>query len=95
MKILITTFCIFNIILAFVSFIPCLMAGAMSMDSPQAQNSTLAHIICYAMISFPIVCLVCGISANFVSGNFSLLLSFFPIFEAMLVILTLFLTQND
>jgi hypothetical protein len=37
------------------------MAGAMSMDSPQAQNSTEAKVLCVIVLSFPLVRLLCGI----------------------------------
>lgn len=60
MKLAIATLSIINYALAALSFLPCMMAGLMSMDSPQAQNSVLSHVFCCLILGFPIVCLVCS-----------------------------------
>jgi hypothetical protein len=81
----------FNIVLGLFSFIPCLMAGAMSMDSPQAQNSTIAHLVMYIFLSFPLVCWICaGLSYYFKS----LALGLFPMCEAVLFITTLWILSK-
>jgi hypothetical protein len=75
-----------NILLAIMTALPCLIAGAMSMDSPQAQHSTIAHLLCYMMLSFPLVCLVCGLFSLFImnmSNRFALLVCVIPILEAI------------
>jgi hypothetical protein len=79
---------IFNIVLGMFSFIPCLMAGVMSMDSPQAQNDPIAYLVMYIMLSFPLVCWICaGLSYYFKSW----MLGLFPICEAVLFIITLWI----
>lgn len=82
---------VFNIVLGLFSFIPCLMAGLMSMDSPQAQHSILAHIMMYIMLSFPLVCWICaGLAYWFKSW----LIGLFPISEAVLFIFTLWILSK-
>ena len=82
----------FNILLGLFSFIPCLMAGGMSMDSPQAQHSVLAHLVMYILLSFPLVCWICaGLSYYFKSRALGL----FPICEAVLFITTLWIFSNE
>lgn len=61
MSIVAYIFCVINLVLAVISFVPCLMAGGMSMDSPQAQKDPFAITLCILILSFPIVCLLCGI----------------------------------
>lgn len=98
MKIVITLFSILNIFLAVAGFLPCLMVGAMSMDSPQAQESIVAHIICYSIITFPLVCLVCGTVSYFIhkfSSSFALLLSLLPITELVSFIGFLYLISKE
>jgi hypothetical protein len=53
--------CALNIVLGVVSFIPCMMGAAMGMDSPQAQSDQVAIFICWCFLSFPVVCVVCGL----------------------------------
>lgn len=73
----------FNLVLGVISFLPCLMAGLMSMDSPQAQDSILAHIIMWIILTFPVVCFVCSaISRTF--NYWSFYIAAFPIIEAVL-----------
>jgi len=80
-----------NILLGLFSFIPCLMAGGMSMDSPQAQHSVLAHLVMYILLSFPLVCWVCaGLSYYFKSWQIGL----FPTVEAILFITILWVFSN-
>lgn len=55
-----------NLIVALASALPCLMVGVMSMDSPQAQNSSWAHVTCYCILCFPILCVATGITSIFV-----------------------------
>lgn len=82
---------IFNIILGLFSFIPCLMAGTMSMDSPQAQHSAFAHLVMYIMLSFPLVCWTCaGLCYYFRSW----LIGLFPICEAIVFIATLWILSK-
>ena len=85
MKNTIIIFSIFNFILAGISAIPCLMAGVMSMDSPKAQNSLVSHIVCWTILSFPVVCLVCSIVPQFID-KFSIFVAIFPIIEMTLFV---------
>jgi len=85
--------CFFNLVLGVVSFLPCLMAGLMSMDSPQAQDSILAHTIMWIILTFPIVCFACSIIP--ISLNrWSLYVAVFPIIEAILFITILWVFSN-
>lgn len=84
-----------NIILALMSAIPCLMAGAMGMDSPQAQASVSAHVVCSLMISFPVVCLVCGMVGLLWVNNWGLLVVLWPWLEACAVIGYLYLNDAN
>ena len=80
-----------NIVLGLFSFIPCLMAGGMSMDSPQAQHSVLAHLVMYILLSFPLVCWICaGLSYYFKSW----LVGLFPVIEAILFVSTLWILSK-
>jgi heme/copper-type cytochrome/quinol oxidase subunit 2 len=80
-----------NVLLGLFSFIPCLMAGGMSMDSPQAQESFWAHVICLMIMSFPLVCWICaGLSYYFKSWQIGL----FPTVEAILFITMLWVFSN-
>jgi hypothetical protein len=49
-----------NGLFAVVSILPCLMAGLMSMDSPQSQSSVFAHVASGVVLSFPLVCAACA-----------------------------------
>jgi len=80
----------FNIVLALISAIPCLMAGAMSMDSPQAQNSVLAHAVAYLILSFPLVSLICGILPFLFTTKWATAIAVFPAIEISLVFLVLY-----
>jgi len=80
----------FNIVLALISAIPCLMAGAMSMDSPQAQNSVLAHTVAYLVLSFPLVSLICGIIPLLFTIKWATAIAVFPIIEVSLFFLVLY-----
>jgi hypothetical protein len=50
-----------NIVLGLFSFIPCVMVGAMSMDSPQAQHDPWAILISNTFLTFPLVSILSGI----------------------------------
>jgi hypothetical protein len=80
----------FNIILALISVIPCLMAGAMSMDSPQAQNSIIAHVVAYLILSFPLVSLVCGILPFLFTIKWAIVIALLPICEAVIFLSIVF-----
>ena len=80
----------FNIILALISAIPCLMAGAMSMDSPQAQNSFIAHAVAYLILSFPLVSLACGILPFLFTIKWATAIAVFPVIEVSLFFLVLY-----
>lgn len=75
-----------NMCLGTVAVLPCLMAGLMSMDSPQAQHSVAAHVGCYLMLSFPLVCFVCSFVAAGIlldrRPKAAFCVSLFPIAEA-------------
>lgn len=90
MKLAINILSIINFILALVSFMPCLMAGGMSMDSPQAQNSVLSHFLCYLILSFPIICLFGSIAPQFIDNKFSIYIALFPICEMTLFFATIY-----
>lgn len=94
MKSVLTIFSIMNLVLAIFGFIPCLIAGAMSMDSPQAQNSWLAHAVSNTLLSFPLVCLVCGIIPFFISSRYGLVVSIIPVCEVVLFFLILYILSN-
>jgi hypothetical protein len=82
-----------NLIFGVVSFLPCLMAGLMSMDSPQAQDSILAHIIMWIILTFPVVCFVCAaIPRTF--NRWSFYIAAFPIIEAVLFIAILWILSK-
>lgn len=91
MKLAISILGVINVILAFVAFMPCMMAGLMSMDSPQAQNSILSHVLCYLILGFPIVCLVGGIVPQYINNKFSIYIALFPVCEMILFFATLYL----
>jgi len=80
----------FNIILALISAIPCLMVGAMSMDSPQAQNSIIAHSVAYLILSFPLVSLVCGIIPLLFTIRWAIFIAVFPVITVSLFFLVLY-----
>jgi len=80
----------FNIVLALISAIPCLMAGAMSMDSPQAQNSILAHAVAYLVLSFPLVSLICGIIPLLFTNRWAIFIAAFPVITVSLFFLVLY-----
>lgn len=94
MKIAILIFSFLNFLLAIISFVPCLIAGAMSMDSPQAQNSWVAHLICYTILSFPLASLACSIIPQFLSGRLALIVSMIPLYEALTFFITLYALSN-
>jgi len=81
-----------NILLGLVSFMPCLIVGAMSMDSPQAQESFWAHLVCFMIMSFPLVCWICGGLCYYFK---SYLIGLYPIIEAFLFITTLWILSNE
>lgn len=87
-------FCIFNIFFAVVSFVPCIMGGAMGMDSPQAQKDPFSIAMCILFLTFPLVCLLCGFASpilnHFKLNILSIIVGLFPILEAILVIGSLF-----
>jgi len=74
------------------------MVGVMSMDSPQAQNSTADHMVCYTILSFPVVMMVCGILSAFIlNGTLGLVVSLLPYIEVallFLIVLIVYLTQK-
>jgi len=81
----------FNILLALISAIPCLMAGAMSMDSPQAQNSAIAHVVSYILLSFPLISLVCGILPFLFTTKWAMIIALLPICEVVLFLSVVFM----
>lgn len=82
-----------NLIFGAVSFLPCLMAGLMSMDSPQAQDSILAHIVMWIILTFPIVCFVCSV-IPMTLNRWSFYVAAFPIVQATLFITTLWMLSK-
>jgi len=72
-----------NFLLGAISLLPCLMAGLMSMDSPQAQHSILAHVIMVVILSFPFVCWICSALPYYFS-KWSMYISLFPMVEMAL-----------
>jgi hypothetical protein len=72
-----------NFLLGVISLLPCLMAGLMSMDSPQAQHSILAHIMMIVILSFPFVCWICS-ALPYRFPKWSIYICLFPIFEMIL-----------
>ena len=80
----------FNIILALFSALPCLMVAGMSMDSPQAQNSVLAHVVAYTILSFPLVSLVCGIIPLLFTIRWAIFIAVFPVIAVSLFFLVLY-----
>jgi hypothetical protein len=66
------------------------MAGAMSMDSPQAQNSVLAHVVAYTILSFPLVSLVCGIIPLLFTIRWAIFIAVFPVIAVSLFFLVLY-----
>ena len=93
MQLAINILSIINFILALVSFMPCLMAGGMSMDSPQAQNSVLSHLLCYLILGFPIVCLFGSIAPQYINNKFSIYMALFPICEMTLFFIAIYLSR--
>ena len=89
---------VINILFSIISAIPCLMAGVMSMDSPQAQKDPLAIFLCLTILTFPVVCFLCGIFlpilAYFKQYILGLIIGFFPIIEAVSVILFMFIMDS-
>lgn len=98
MSIFLYIFCFINILLAVISFVPCLMAGGMSMDSPQAQKDPIAIALCLIILTFPIVCLICGLAlpvlAYFKQYSLGLILAVLPFIEAISVILFMFMIDS-
>jgi hypothetical protein len=82
-----------NLIFGVVSFLPCLMAGLMSMDSPQAQDSMLAHIMMWIILTFPIVCFICSV-IPVAFNRWSLYVAVFPIVEATVFITILWILSK-
>jgi hypothetical protein len=80
----------FNIILALFSALPCFMVAGMSMDSPQAQNSIIAHTVAYLILSFPLVSLVCGILPFLFTTKCATAIAVFPIITVSLFFLVLY-----
>ena len=79
--------CALNIVLGVASFFPCLIGAAMGMDSPQAQNDAVAVFICWCFLSFPIVCVICGLLSLFGLWNGWLsLIGLLPLLMAGLVV---------
>lgn len=98
MNVLLISLAVFNLVFAVVSFVPCIMGGVMSMDSPQAQKDPFAITFCLLMLTFPIVCLICGLSLPlliyFKQHIPGLIVGFFPIIEAILVILFMLIMDS-
>lgn len=95
MKTTVLIFSTINILLSVIGFIPCLMAGTMSMDSPQAQNSWLSHAVSNILLSFPLVCLACGIIPFFIINRCGLVVSIIPVCEAVLFFLIMYILSNQ
>jgi len=79
-------FCLLNLTVAVVSFMPCMMVAAMSMDSPQAQHDPLAITFMWLFFTFPVVCGVSGLLSllSLWRGWFALI-GFIPYVEAVAV----------
>lgn len=84
-------FIFLNFLLGLITFMPCLMVGAMSMDSPQAQNDPIAHIVSNIIMSFPLVCWICAALSCFIRSYFIVL---FPLIESTLFIFTLWMLSK-
>ena len=93
MKLAIAALSVINCALAVLSFLPCMMAGLMSMDSPQAQNSVLSHVLCCLILCFPIVCLVCSVVPEYINNKLSIYVALFPICEMTLFFATIYLSS--
>jgi hypothetical protein len=93
MILLIKVLSFFNLVFGVVGFLPCLMAGLMSMDSPQAQDSMLAHIMMWIILTFPIVCFICS-AIPLALNRWSLYVAVFPIVQATLFITTLWILSK-
>lgn len=90
MTVLSWLFCIFNIFFAVVSFVPCIMGGAMGMDSPQAQKDPFSIAMCILFLTFPLICLICAFACpllqHFKFNILSFLVGIFPVCHAATVI---------
>jgi hypothetical protein len=86
MNILISVLGIVNILLGVASIPPCLMAGLMVFDAPGSTESITHHIVSFLFLTFPLICLICGITVLWSSNWWSIYLALFPISEASLVI---------
>lgn len=99
MTILAWFLCIFNIFFAVISFVPCIMGGAMGMDSPQAQKDKMAIIFCILFLTFPIVCLICGILPvilnYFQMPITAVIFGLWPIFEAICVLTYMYCNESN
>jgi len=64
----------------------------MSMDSPQAQHSILAHVIMVVILSFPFICWVCSALPYFFP-KLSVYISLLPMIEMILFFSTIYLIE--
>jgi hypothetical protein len=80
-----------NIILAVMSFLPCLMGGLMIFDAPGSTEKISNHIVSFLFLSFPVVCLVCGIMSLFVNNKYPIYFALFPIVEGTTFVSILYL----
>ena len=75
------------------------MGAAMGADSPQAQEDPFAIAFCYLFLTFPIVCLACGILSPIFyyckCNILSVVFGIFPIAEALTVIGCLLIFGKD
>jgi len=83
-----------TILLGLFSFIPCIIAGAMGMDSPQAQRDPLTIFICYSVLTFPLVSIISGILSLMVSKRWQIYFVLIPFFEMLLIFLLIIRGSN-
>ncbi len=99
MQILSIVLCIWNIIFGIISFVPCIMGAAMGADSPQAQKDPLSILLCYLFLSFPVICIICGLSSLgfglFGHYKTAIVVGLWPILEAALVVSLLYFFGNN
>lgn len=98
MNIILILMAIFNLLLAIVSAVPCIMGAAMGMDSPQAQKDPLAITFSILFLTFPIVCFLCGLSlpvlSYFKQYLLALIIGILPFLEACIVIGFMFVNDS-
>lgn len=81
-----------DIVLAFISAVPCLLACASSLDNPNTRENLINQILGMTFLTFPVVCLVCpmisGITSCY-SKKVALFVAAMPWLEFSLIIIFL------